>query len=84
MLYFGRDVYKRQVYHYDSLANTNEEQVFIPSSQSYEVMKSELGQLMYVTESGAFYIMVDGNVYGIDLNSLDTNCLLYTSMSGGE
>ena len=64
------------VYHYDSLANTNEEQVFIPSSQSYEVMKSELGQLMYVTESGAFYIMVDGNVYGIDLNSLDTKVLV--------
>ena len=34
------------VYHYDSLANTNEEQVFIPSNQSYEVMKSELGQLI--------------------------------------
>ena len=64
------------VYHYDSLANTNEEQVFIPSNQSYEVMKSELGQLMYVTESGAFYIMVDGNVYGIDLNSLDTKVLV--------
>ena len=64
------------VYHYDSLANTNEEQVFIPSSQSYEVMKSELGQLMYVTESGASYIMVDGNVYGIDLNSLDTKVLV--------
>ena len=64
------------VYHYDSLANTNEEQVFIPSSQSYEVMKSELGQLMYVTESGTFYIMVDGNVYGIDLNSLDTKVLV--------
>ena len=64
------------VYHYDSLANTNEEQVFIPSSQSYEVMKSELGQLMYVTESGAFYIMVDGNVYGIDLNSMDTKVLV--------
>ena len=50
--------------------------MFIPSSQSYEVMKSELGQLMYVTESGAFYIMVDGNVYGIDLNSLDTKVLV--------
>ena len=31
---------------------------------------------MYVTESGAFYIMVDGNVYGIDLNSLDTKVLV--------
>ena len=64
------------VYHYDSLANSNEEQVFIPSDMSYEVMKSELGQLMYATDSGEFYIMVDGTVYGIDLNTLETRTLV--------
>lgn len=60
------------VYHYDSLSNTNEESVFIPSDKSYEVMKSELGQLMYVNEGGELFLMVDGNVYGIDLNTLTT------------
>lgn len=64
------------VYHYDSLANTNEEEVFLPSAQSYEVMKSELGQLMYVNDGGMFYIMVDGNIYGIDLNILETSELV--------
>ncbi|MDD6305879.1 MAG: hypothetical protein PUA75_02860 [Clostridiales bacterium] len=59
------------VYHYDSLANTNEELVFLPSDKSYEIMKSELGQLMYVNEGGVLYIMVDGSVYGIDLNTLE-------------
>ncbi len=78
--YMNRGIHEGQVgiavYHYDSLANTNEEQVFIPSSQSYEVMKSELGQLMYVTEGSVFYIMVDGTVYGIDLNTLETRALV--------
>lgn len=78
--YMNRGIHEGKVgiavYHYDSLANTNSEQVFIPSNQSYEVMKSELGQLMYVTDGGVFYIMVDGTVYGIDLNTLDTKILV--------
>ncbi len=64
------------VYHYDSVSNTNEEKVFLPSSRSYEVMKSELGQLMFINEDGLFYIMVDGNIYEIDLNTLETNRLV--------
>lgn len=78
--YMNRGIHEGQVgitvYHYDSLANTNEEQVFIPVGQSYEVMKSELGQLMYVTEGGAFYIMVDGTVYGVNLDTLETKVLM--------
>ena len=78
--YMNRGIHEGEVgiaiYHYDSLANTNEEAVFIPSTQSYEVMRSELGQLMYVTEGGMFYIMVDGSVYGIDLNTLDVKTLV--------
>ncbi len=78
--YMNRGIHEGEVgiavYHYDSLANTNEEQVFIPSPRSYEVMKSELGQLMYATDSGEFYIMVDGDIYGIDLNTLETKVLV--------
>ena len=64
------------VYHYDSLANTNEELIFIPSDKSFEVMKSELGQLMYVNEAGELYLMVNGSVYGIDLNTLEIRTLI--------
>lgn len=64
------------VYHFDSLSNTNEEEIFIPSDRSYEVMKSELGQLMYVNEGGELFLMVDGSVYGIDLNTLKTRELI--------
>lgn len=59
------------VYHYNGLSNANEELVFIPSDKSYEVMKSELGQLMYVNEGGTLYIMMGGSVYGIDLATLE-------------
>lgn len=64
------------VYHYDGLSNTNEEFVFIPSDKSYEVMKLELGQLMYVNEGGELFLMVDGTLYGIDLNTLTTRELI--------
>ena len=78
--YMNRGIHEGKVgiavYHYDSLANTNEERVFIPSTQSYEVMKSELGQLMYLTEGGIFYLMVDGDVYAIDLETLDARVIV--------
>lgn len=45
-------------------------------------MKSELGQLMYVNEGGTFYLMVDGTVYGIDTNTLETRELIRGLESG--
>lgn len=84
--YMNRGIHEGQVgiaiYHYDSVANTNEELVFVPSDRSYEVMKSELGQLMYVNEGGTFYLMVDGTVYGIDTNTLETRELIRGLESG--
>lgn len=78
--YMNRGVHEGEVgiaiYHYDSLANTNEETVFIPFKKSYEVMKSELGQLMYVSDGGMFYIMVDGSVYGINLDTLEKKVMI--------
>ena len=65
-----------EVNHYDSLSNTNEELAFISSDKAYEVMKSELGQMMYVTEGGELYLMVDGSVYGIDLSTLEMKELI--------
>lgn len=72
--YMNRGIHEGQVgmavYHYDSLSNTNEERLFIPSVQSYEVMKSELGQLMYVNENDELFLMVNGSMYGINLETL--------------
>lgn len=58
------------VYHYDSVANTIEEELFIPSDESYQVMKSDLGQLMYESAQGVFFIMLKGTVYRIDLMTM--------------
>lgn len=58
------------VYHYDGLAHTIEEEAFIPSKSSYEVLKAEMGKLLYVNENGILYLMFEGNVYEIKLDSL--------------
>lgn len=72
--YMNRGIHEGQVgitmYHYDSSSNTNEEEVFIPSVRSYEMMRSEMGQLMYVNESGELFLMIDGSIYGITLQNL--------------
>lgn len=60
------------VYHYDGLAHTVEEEAFLPFTQSYEILKAEMGQLMYENETGTIYLMIQGNVYGINLDTLET------------
>ncbi len=78
--YMNRGIHEGQVgmavYHYDGLSNANEEQVFIPSRHSYEVMKSELGKLMYVNDGGELFLMMEGNVYGIDLNTREVRAVI--------
>ncbi|MCM1259013.1 MAG: hypothetical protein NC307_14340 [Roseburia sp.] len=59
------------VYHYDSVANTIEEELFIPSTSSYQVMRADLGQLMYENAQGIFFIMLGGTVYRIDLSNME-------------
>lgn len=58
------------VYHYDSVINTIEEELFIPSDESYQVMKADLGQLMYENAKGVFFIMLEGTVYRIELDTM--------------
>lgn len=58
------------VYNYDSASNTIEEELFIPSKESYQVMKADLGQMMYENTQGIFFIMLEGTVYRIDLSNM--------------
>lgn len=55
------------VYHFDSVAKTVEEQLWIPSKQSYQVIKEEVGRILYVSEGNYFYMMVGGTVYQVNL-----------------
>lgn len=64
------------VYHYNSVANTVEEELFIPSTHSYEVLKSELGDLVYQNDAGEFYLIRGGSLYEIDLAATQAKTLV--------
>ena len=58
------------VYHYDGLAHTIDEEAFIPSKTSYEVLKAEMGKMLYLNEKNEFYPMMDDSLYRINLGSM--------------
>lgn len=58
-----------QVYYYNSLLNTIEEEVFIPDTRSYEMIKADVEQLAYVDNDNHLYIMLSGSVYEVNLES---------------
>lgn len=64
------------VYRYDATANTIEEEAFIPSKQSYQTMKTDVGELIYESNFGTLTIMFQGNVYQIDLQKKTTKILV--------
>jgi hypothetical protein len=57
------------VYHYDGISHTVEEEIFIPVNQSYQILKAELGQLLYENDQDELYLMMDGDVYLINLQA---------------
>ncbi len=73
--YMNRGVHEGEVgisfLHYDGLANTNEEKLFIEFDKSYEVLKAELGKLLYENKSGGIYLLFHGAVYRVDLETLE-------------
>ena len=60
------------LYHYDSAANTVEEELFIQSKDSYQVLKETWGDLFYVNSQDDFYMIADGNCYCIHLSDRTT------------
>lgn len=59
------------MYHYDPEKNALDEQFFIPSTESYELLKEDMERLVYKGQNGILYLMMDGAVYGIDLTSFE-------------
>lgn len=93
--YMNREHHEGQVgicvYHYDSVVNTIEEELFLPSTHSYEVLKWELGQLIYENEAGHFFILMNRTLYEIDLMTREITELVqglnpesYTVSSDGQ
>lgn len=56
------------VYHYDAVANTVQEELFVESPQPYQVLKQTWGRLFYVSGDGDFYMAAEGTLYRINLS----------------
>lgn len=78
--YMNRGIHEGKVgvgvYHYDALNQTIEEEVFIETDKSYEVLKAELGKLMYVNEQKQFFFLMNNCVYEIDLTTFELKTLV--------
>lgn len=83
--YMNRGIHEGKVgvsvCHYDSTTNSTEEYAFLETAQSYEVLKTEVGQLMYLNEDKIFYINLKNNLYKIDMNTRKTELLLENASS---
>ena len=55
-----------ELFYYNSVLNTIDEQLFIPYYGSQDVLKNDVEKLSYINMSGELYIFLDGIVYKID------------------
>lgn len=71
--YMNRGQYEGRmgVVYYRYLADENmvKEQFFIPTVASFEQIKEDVNRLSYLAPNDMMYVMLKGNVYGIELSS---------------
>lgn len=83
--YMNRGIHEGEVgvgvYYYDALSQTVEEEVFIATDKSYEVLKAELGKLMFLNEQKEFYFLINNCVYKIDLTDFEVTTLVEADTS---
>lgn len=66
------------LFHFDSATGRSTEQIFIESSDSFEILRANFSELLYETSDNIFYIMVGGTLVQIDLNDMS-----YTELMTG-
>lgn len=71
------------VYHYNNDQNVLEEKVFIPSTESYEFLKADLGTLSYVNEQNDLFLLLAEKLYLIDIDG-GTYKILEEGISGKD
>ncbi len=64
------------VCHYESTTNMVEELLFLPGTSSYQVMKEEIGQVMYISDAGVFYLLMGNQLLAVDLETLQQEVYL--------
>ncbi len=74
--YMNRGVHEGEMgisfLHYNSRANTNEEKLFVSFDKSFEILQAELGRLLYENSAGSIYLLFNGTVLHIDLETMNT------------
>ena len=71
------------LYVYNSTANTVEEMTYIPYNKSFELLKTDIEELSYLSRTGNYYFMLDGSVYAVDITSLSVQTLVTGLKEGG-
>ncbi|MBQ8597931.1 MAG: YrzE family protein [Lachnospiraceae bacterium] len=64
-------------YFYDSMVNTVEELVYIPSDRAEEILVKEVDEMSYINRHGILYLMWGNQLYGV--NSVDRTCEVIAS-----
>lgn len=61
-----------QIYIYDSALNTIEEVLYIPYDKTFQILKEEMDQLLYLSRENYLYFVWENAVYEVDLT--EKNC----------
>ena len=65
-----------RVCYYDSVLNTIEESLYIPYDKTYQILKAEVNQLLYLNRENYLYIILEDSVYEINLQGQNYSCIL--------
>ena len=60
-----------EVYYYDSLVNTVEEQAFIPYSKSAQILGCDMKKLSFLNAGGDLFLFLDGVIYKVIPSMMD-------------
>lgn len=71
------------LYHYDSSTNLATEEAFLNTTQPYQILDASFQDLMYRTAGGHFYLMLDGTLLSLDLES-DNSTELMKSLADSQ
>lgn len=71
------------VYYYDNLTGIVKEQVYIPYTKSYEILKNGVEKLSYINKNGKLFLELEDSIYEIDIES-KTYSVLVTDLEAGQ
>ena len=56
-----------QIYYFNSTMNTIEEEIFIPYTKSYALLRQDLKNLAYINQTNHFYFIMGGTLYDVNV-----------------